>query len=73
MSDLYIVPVDRKFAIKIAPNFYWWDLKEAGIEAWLETNVGRYNRDWIIPGGMGDEIGFYNSADATAFKLKFGP
>ncbi len=68
----HTVAVNRKFATKIAPNFYWWNLKEAGIEAWLEINVGRYNKDWWPVDGMGDKIEFLSTIDATAFKLRYG-
>jgi len=66
------VEVSRDFAIKIAPNFWWWNLKEAGIEAWLEMNVGRLNVDWALTDGMGNNIAFRDPADAVVFKLKFG-
>jgi len=66
------VEVSRDFAIKIAPNFWWWNLKEAGIEAWLEMNVGRLNVDWCLTDGMGNSIAFRDTADAAVFKLKFG-
>ena len=69
---LHIVEVNRNHATKIAPNFYWWNLKEAGIEAWLEINVGRLNTDWFVTDGMGDSIAFRNAIDATAFKLRYG-
>ncbi len=68
----HIVSVNRKHATKIAPNFWWWDLKSAGIEAWLEINVGRFNESWFLRDGMGDNIAFVKAEDATAFKLKFG-
>ncbi len=72
MNIVSIVDVNKSFARVIAPNCLWWDLKEAGIEAWLEINVGRLNKDWMPIDGLGDSIGFRDSMDANAFRLKYG-